>query len=315
MNIKRALVTGGAGFIGSHLVESLVQEGCQVSVIDNLSTGHRSNLNAVMDQIAFFEGDIRDDAVMREAAQGCEVIFHQAALVSVPESIEKPLESASINEMGTLKVLETARHHQVRRVVIASSSAIYGDDPLLPKKEDMPANPLSPYAIQKLTGEYYAWLYEKLHGLETVCLRYFNVFGPRQDPSSPYSGVISIFMTKAAQGKQPFIYGDGQQTRDFVYVKDVVQANLLAATVRDASGQVFNIGTGQTVTVNQLWETVCKLSHKQLEAQYMAPRSGDIRHSVADIRQGQKILAFSPQILFEKGLEITCQWYRNTMGT
>jgi UDP-glucose 4-epimerase len=309
MNIKRALVTGGAGFIGSHLVETLFHQGCKVTVVDDLSTGHKTNLDAVIDQISFFEGDIRDEALMGEALRGCEVVFHQAALVSVPESIERPLDSASINEMGTLNVLEMARQHRVKRVVIASSSAIYGDDPKLPKKEDMPAKPLSPYAIQKLTGEYYARLYERLHGLETVCLRYFNVFGPRQDPSSPYSGVISIFMTKVAQDQAPNIYGDGEQTRDFIFVKDVVNANLLAATVSEARGNVFNIGTGQTITVNKLWEGICNLSQKDLKAHYLAPRPGDILESVADIQMAQNTLTFSPQTQFNKGLESTYNWY------
>ena len=227
--MKKALVTGGAGFIGSHLVDALLSDGCQVVVLDNLSTGRLSNLEHVIDKISFHKGDIRDRETLANAVKDCEVVFHQAAMVSVPRTVEDPLGSAMINEIGTLLVLEAARKHHVKRVVLASSSAVYGDDPDLPKMEKMVVKPLSPYAVQKLTGEYYANIYYDLYGLETSCLRYFNVYGPRQDPSSPYSGVISIFMSRALSQKSPVIYGDGNQYRDFIFVNDVVRANLLAA--------------------------------------------------------------------------------------
>ena len=221
MTIDSALVTGGAGFIGSHIVEALVQKGCRVTVLDNLSSGHLSNLDAVANQIRFIKGDITDQKILSDAVSGCKVIFHEAAMVSVTDTIARPLSSAKVNELGTLNVLEAARRHNSRRVVLASSSAIYGDDPKLPKHESMAPKPLSHYAVQKLAGEHYASVYTNLFGLETVSLRYFNVYGPRQDPSSPYSGVISIFMTRAAEKEKPIIYGDGTQSRDFIYINKV----------------------------------------------------------------------------------------------
>jgi len=259
MNSKgfRALVTGGAGFIGSHLVEALLDNGWQVTVIDNLASGSLANLNHVRHQISFFQHDIRDQEMLLEAVESWDVIFHQAAVVSVPETVERPVESALVNDIGTLLVLDAARRKSVRRVVLASSCAVYGDDPQLPKHEALVPKPCSPYAVQKLTGEFHARLYFELYGLETVCLRYFNVFGPRQDPSSPYSGVISIFLTKALQGEQAVIYGDGNQSRDFVFVKDVVKANLLAASSRHAAGSVLNVGTGRAVRIKHLWESIC----------------------------------------------------------
>ncbi len=309
VQFKKALITGGAGFIGSHIAETLVAEGCEVHVLDNLSSGHRENLAPVQDRVRFFEGDIRDPDALREAVQGCEVIFHEAALVSVPLSVKEPVSSAEINEMGTLQVLEAARKYGVRRVVLASSSAIYGDDPEMPKREEMPPRPLSPYAVQKLTGEFYARLYHELYGLETVCLRYFNVYGPRQDPSSPYSGVISIFMTLAAEKRPPSIYGDGEQSRDFVFVKDVVQANILAADTPGAGGERLNVGTGRSVTVNQLWGAVCRMTGLELSPNYEPPRAGDIRESLADIDRARNLLGFDPAFSFEEGLEKTLAWY------
>jgi len=233
MNIKfkKVLVTGGAGFIGSHLVDALVSSGCKVTVLDDLSTGRLSNIEHLKDNITFYKGDIRDRETLDTAVKDCDVVFHQAAMVSVPQTVGDPVGSAMVNEMGTLSVLESSRKHNVKRVVLASSSAVYGDDPQLPKRETMVSKPLSPYAVQKLTGEYYARLYNDLYGLETVCLRYFNVYGPKQDPMSPYSGVISIFMSRAVSKEAPVIYGDGKQYRDFIFVNDVVSANLLAAGV------------------------------------------------------------------------------------
>jgi len=307
--IKHALVTGGAGFIGSHLVDALIRQGARVTVIDNLSTGHRENLQAAGSGLDFHEGDIRDRDLLKKLMNGVEVVFHQAAVVSVPLSVAQPMASAEVNEMGTLTVLETARQAGCRRVVLASSSAVYGDDPQLPKREAMKLRPLSPYAVQKLVGEYYAALYGTLYGLEAVCLRYFNVFGPRQDPSSPYSGVISIFMDRAVAGRAPVIYGDGEQTRDFVYVQDVVAANLRAATEKAAAGQVFNIGTGRTITVNSLWQSVAKLAGIALSPEYQAARDGDILHSVAAIDAARRLLGFAPKVRFEDGLADTYNWY------
>jgi UDP-glucose 4-epimerase len=284
-------------------------------VVDNLSSGHRRNLEAVADAITFHEGDIRDAALLDEAMADVEVVFHQAAVVSVPLSVEKPLESADINDIGTLQVLDAARRQGCRRVVLASSSAVYGDDPRLPKNEQMAPKPQSPYAVQKLTNEFYAGLYTALYGLETVCLRYFNVFGPRQDPSSPYSGVISLFMNRAAANQPPVIYGDGEQTRDFIAVPDVVHANLLAATVPSAAGQVFNVGRGEAISINALWQRVARLSGIDLAPEYAAPRAGDIRHSRSAIDKATAVMAFSPQMSLERGLNKTYQWYRDQPQT
>jgi len=310
--IKKALVTGGAGFIGSHITDALVSNGCQVAVIDNLSTGKLSNLEHVKDKIKFYKGDILDQVILEKAVKTCDVIFHQAAIVSVPWSVENPVDSAMVNEMGTLSVLESARKNNVRRVVSASSSAVYGDDPQLPKSENMALKPLSPYAVQKLTGEYYSGLYYKLYGLETVCMRYFNVYGPRQDPTSPYSGVISIFMSNAVSQKTPVIYGDGNQYRDFVFINDVVRANLLAASTDGASGEVFNVGTGKYVTINGLWEMACELSGLNIKPEHESPKPGDIVESVANIDYAQKILKYKPEYSFKNGLEITFNWYKKS---
>jgi nucleoside-diphosphate-sugar epimerase len=310
--LSKALVTGGAGFIGSHLVDTLVKEGCDVVVLDDLSAGSLSNLKHVKDKITFYRGDIQDQKILMKASENCEVIFHLAALVSVTKTVDNPVDSAFINDIGTLLVLESARQSKVKRVVLSSSSAVYGDDPFLPKHENMPPKPMSPYAVQKLTGELYARIYYDLYGLETVCLRYFNVYGPRQDPSSPYSGVISIFMTKAVSKKPPVIYGDGKQYRDFVFVKDVVKANLLAATADDAAGQIFNIGTGKHVSINSLWDMISLFSGLNIEPEYLPPRPGDIIESVANIEQAKSALGFEPDYLFEKGLEITFKWYKDS---
>ncbi|MBU0992210.1 MAG: SDR family oxidoreductase [Proteobacteria bacterium] len=312
LTFKKALVTGGAGFIGSNLVDAILENGINVSVIDNLSTGHLSNLSKVMDRIAFIEGDIQDADILNDISKGCDVIFHQAAVVSVPQTVEHPVESSMVNDIGTLRVLEAARKNGIKRVVMASSCAVYGDDPGLPKKETMPVKPLSPYAVQKLTGEYNAKLYTDLYGIETVCLRYFNVYGPRQDPSSPYSGVISIFMKKAIERKAPFIYGDGNQYRDFVFVRDVVKANLKAAVAEKAAGRVFNIGTGQAIRVNDLWEMIRALAETDVTPEYKEPRKGDIKESKADISLAKSLLRFEPSFPFETGIKETFRWYQNS---
>ena len=311
--LSKALVTGGAGFIGSHLVDTLVKEGCDVVVLDDLSAGSLSNLKHVKDKITFYKGNIQDQKILMKAAENCETIFHQAALVSVTKTVDNPVDSALINDLGTLLVLESARQNKVKRVVLASSSAVYGDDPFLPKHENMPPKPMSPYAVQKLTGELYARIYYDLYGLETVCLRYFNVYGPRQDPSSPYSGVISIFMTKAVSKKPPVIYGDGKQYRDFVFVKDVVKANLLAATAEGTAGQTFNIGIGKNISINTLWDMICLLSGLNIEPEYRPPRPGDILESVASIEQAKSAMGFEADYSFEKGLEITFKWYKDSI--
>jgi len=309
-NIKKALVTGGAGFIGSNLVDALLEKGVRVNILDNLSTGRIQNLEHVLDRVTFEKGDIRDFETVRRLAADCDAVFHQAAVVSVPQTVEDPLSSAEINDLGTLNILEAARKSGVGKVVMASSCAVYGDDPGMPKQESMPVKPQSPYAVQKYTNELNAALYRELYGLEATCLRYFNVYGPRQDPSSPYSGVISIFLTKAAAGQQPVIYGDGGQYRDFVFVKDVVKANLLAAGADNNTGGVYNIGTGAFVTINELWTRIASLNGVDAIPEFKAPRAGDIRESVADIGQAEKRLGYTAGYSFEKGLQLTHEWYK-----
>jgi nucleoside-diphosphate-sugar epimerase len=315
IDFNKALITGGAGFIGSHLVEALLSVGCKVTVLDNLSTGNLSNLELVMDQITFYKNDIRELEMLEKAVEGCDVIFHLAAVVAVQQTISNPIESTMINDIGTINVLEAARAMNVRRVVLASSCAVYGDDPRLPKIETMTPKPASPYAVHKLSAEHYARVYFDLFGLETVSLRFFNVYGPRQDPSSPYSGVISIFMAKAASNQVPVIYGDGNHSRDFVYVKDVVKANLLAAGTGNLAGNVFNIGTGSYVLINRLWELIASLGGQRLAPRYEPARSGDILHSVAGMDLTRSILNFKNDFTLEQGLEMTFDWYRGSLNS
>jgi nucleoside-diphosphate-sugar epimerase len=314
ISFKSALVTGGAGFIGSHLVETLVSGGCRVTVLDDLSSGSRANLRALEGRMRFVHGDIRERRQMEEAIAGCEAVFHLAAVVSVPKATADPIGSAAVNEMGTLTVLEAARQASARRVVFASSSAVYGDDPVLPKREAMTPKPLSPYAVQKLASEYHLRVYNNLYGLETVSLRFFNVFGPRQDPSSPYSGVISIFMIRALNGEAPVINGDGRQTRDFVFVGDVVQALIASAESPSAPGKVLNVGTGKSVTINGLWEAIAALSGAKCIPVHGPARPGDVPHSLSCIDSARADLGFAPQTSFEKGIEMTIDWYRESGG-
>jgi nucleoside-diphosphate-sugar epimerase len=309
IHFRNALVTGGAGFIGSHLVEALLSHGCQVTVLDNLISGSIANLAHVKERIRFYKNDIREVDALTKAAAGCEVIFHLAAIVAVQQTIEHPIDSAMVNDIGTLNVLEAGRKVNARRVVFASSCAIYGDDPDLPKKETMTPKPLSPYAVQKLSAEHNARIYYALFGLETVSLRFFNVYGPRQDPSSPYSGVISIFMTKSASNQRPVIYGDGNQSRDFIFVEDVVRANLLAAQKSNLGGRVFNIGTGIPVTVNRLWELISCLSGRRTNPEHASARPGEVLHSVADIALANSALEFKCNVPLEEGLKKTFEWY------
>jgi len=308
---RLALVTGGAGFIGGHLVEGLLGAGWLVRVIDDLSAGSEQNLARVMDRIEFTRGDIRDTDVLGRVMDGVEVVFHKAAMASVPGSIEMPILSNSINADGTLLVLETARQSGVRRVVYAASSAVYGDSKVLPKVETLPAAPLSPYALQKYTGEVYCRLYSVFYGLETVALRYFNVFGPRQDPNSDYAAVIPAFVTSAVSGKPPVIYGDGGQTRDFIYVENAVQANLLAADAERASGAVINIASGQRTSLNDLWQSIRKIVEVDVEPRYAAPREGDVRDSVADLALASDLLGYDPDIGLDEGLARTIASFRS----
>lgn len=304
------LVTGGAGFIGSHICEALVKRGERVRVVDNLMTGHRDNLGHLASQVDFIEADIRDyDAILR-AAEGVGIIFHQAAIPSVPRSVAEPRLNHQANVEGTFNVLMAAREAGARRVVYAASSSAYGETETLPKVESMLPSPLSPYAAAKLFGEYYCQVFARVYGLETVALRYFNVFGPRQDPSSPYSGVISKFVTALLAGERPVIYGDGEQSRDFTYIENVVDANLRAAEAPEASGRVINIGVGTRISLNQLLAELQRILGTDLPPHYREPRAGDVRHSLADISLARQLLDYEPSASLAEGLRQTVQWYR-----
>jgi nucleoside-diphosphate-sugar epimerase len=305
------LVTGGAGFIGSHLVDALVARGERVRVADNFSTGRRENL-AHLTGIEIVEGDLADLDVARRAVEGCEIVLHQAAMPSVPRSVEDPIASNRANVDATLNVLVAARDAGVRRVVYAGSSSAYGNLAALPKREDMPPAPLSPYALQKLVGEQYARLFWELYGLETVTIRYFNVFGPRQSPSSPYSGVISLFIAALVEGRRPTIYGDGEQTRDFTYVANVVDGVLRACEAPQAVGQVINVATGGRISLNRLFQALRELTGADVEPVYADPRPGDVRDSQADISRARALLGYEPIVSFEEGLRRTLAWYRST---
>jgi nucleoside-diphosphate-sugar epimerase len=307
------LVTGGAGFIGSHLVEELLRRGERVRVVDSLITGKRSNL-AHLQGVEFLEGDLADLAVAHRAVKGVGVVLHQAAIPSVPRSVEDPVTSNRANVDGSLNLLVAARDAGVRRVVYAGSSSAYGDTPVLPKVETMPTAPLSPYALQKLVAEDYCRMFTRLYGLETVTIRYFNVFGPRQDPSSPYSGVISLFVSALCAGRAPTIHGDGEQTRDFTYVANVVEGVLRASAAPGVSGEVINVATGGRISLNQLFATLRDLIGASVEPVYAEPRRGDVRDSRADISKAERLLGYAPTITFEDGLERTVAWYRSTLA-
>ena len=305
-----SLVTGGAGFIGSHLVEALVERGDAVRVLDDFSTGRMANLGRVASKIDVIRGDIRDRATVREAANGVDTVFHQAALVSVPLSVADPATNHAINVDGTFNLLEAARLEGVTCFVYASSAAVYGDSTILPKVETMPTEPVSPYGLAKSIGEQYAQLYTRVYGLRTVGLRYFNVYGPRQDPGSPYSGVISIFIDRLLAGVAPTIYGDGSQTRDFIYVSDVVRANVLAAETPAASGHVLNICTSRPSTILELWDTLQAFGHTDLAPEFADERPGDVKHSWASFEKAHHLLGFAPRVGLAQGLQRTVKWYR-----
>jgi nucleoside-diphosphate-sugar epimerase len=312
--MARYLVTGGAGFIGSHLAEELLRRGASVRVADNLSTGHRENLEQ-LGGIEFLEGDLADETFARRVAAGMDYVLHQAAIPSVPRSVSDPITSNRSNIDATLNVLVAARDAGVKRVVYAGSSSAYGDTPTLPKREDMPTAPLSPYALQKLVGEEYARLFATLYGLETVTVRYFNVFGPRQDPSSPYSGVISLFIRALVEGGQPTIHGDGEQTRDFTYVANVVDGVLRACHAPQAAGRVINVATGGRISLNMLFRTLKRLAGRDVAALYGPPRAGDVRDSQADISLARALLGYEPLVGLDEGLAHTLAWFRRTHAT
>ncbi len=308
-----ALVTGGAGFIGSHIAAALAASGARVRIIDDLSTGHRENIEEIGGEIDFIQASLNDHDSIRRALEDVEVVFHEAAIPSVPRSVSDPLETHVACVDATLSLLLAARERGVRRIIYAASSSAYGDQPELPKREDMRPEPLSPYAVAKLVGEYYCQTFTRVYGLETLSLRYFNVFGPRQDPSSQYSGVISRFVNDLMTGERPIIYGDGEQSRDFTYVSNVVEANLRAAETDRGIGEVINVANGERITLNQLLEELKKLTgNSTVKANYQLPRAGDVLHSLADISRARKFLDFEPRMRLREGLQLTIDWWKHS---
>lgn len=308
---KRFVITGGAGFIGSNTVLELVKNNNKVIAIDNLSTGNMRNLSEVGSQISFVNGDIQDLDLLKEQFTDADYVLHYAALASVPQSVKDPIAANRNNIDGTLNVLIAARDTGVERVVCISSSAVYGDSPVLPKTEDMKPEPLTPYALTKLVGEQYCKLFYDLYGLETVSLRYFNVFGPHQDENSQYAAVIPKFITAMLKNERPTIYGDGEQSRDFTYIKDTVEATLITCDVKAAAGKVFNIASGETITLNELLDKLNIILNTEIKPKYAHVRSGDIKHSMADISRAQKVLGLEPKYGIEYGLQKTIDWFKN----
>jgi len=311
--MAKYLVTGGAGFIGSHITEELVKRGEGVKVLDNFLTGKKENITPFLDQIELIEGDIRDYDLCQTAVDGVDYVLHQAALPSVPRSVSDPITSNEINITGTLNMLVASQKMGVKSFVFASSSSVYGDDQRLPKKEGNEGIPLSPYALMKLTGELYCQIFSGLHGFNTVCLRYFNIFGPRQDPLSQYAAAIPNFVTKILNNKQPIIYGDGEQSRDFTYVSNVVEANLLACKAPNVSGETFNIACGSRTTVNVLIDEIKIILEKDIPSDFTDPRPGDVKHSHADISKAEGKLKYKPLVTFNEGLKKTISWYEENM--
>ncbi len=307
------LITGGAGFIGSNIAQTLVSRGENVRILDNLATGKLENIARIRDRVEFIEGDIRDFQTVRAAVSGVDYVIHQAALPSVSRSIQDPVPTNETNVTGTLNVLLACREQKVKRFVMASSSSVYGDTPKLPKSEEMALNPLSPYATSKLAAERYAMNFYKLYGLETVALRYFNVFGPHQDPKSQYAAVIPKFITAILKGEPPVVYGDGEQSRDFTFVSNVVEANILACTAEKAPGYCMNIACGGRYTLNQLLQMLEEIIGRKANATYTEPRPGDIKHSHASIDLAREILNYEPKVSFEEGLRRTVGWYKEIL--
>ena len=311
--MEKFLVTGGAGFIGSNICRKLVSQGCFVRVVDNLLTGKKSNLASILDKIDFLEADMGDPKVVRSAMKDIDIVLHQGALPSVPRSVDDPAATHRHCVDATFTLLLAARDASVKRFVYASSSSAYGDTPTLPKVETMLPSPLSPYAVAKLVGEYYCSVFSGVFGLQTISLRYFNVFGPHQDPTSQYAAAIPAFVTAILKDKPPTIYGDGSQSRDFTYVDNVVEANLLAARAKQTAGEVINIACGQAVTVNEIIDMINEILGKKVKPIYTASRPGDVKHSLADITLAKKLISFKPKISFRQGLEKSIDWYRKNL--
>jgi len=311
--MDKFLVTGGAGFIGSNICKKLVSDGCFVRVVDNLLTGKKSNLADIMDEIEFIEADMGDERVARSAMKDMDVVLHQGALPSVPRSVDDPAATHKHCIDATFTLLLVARDAGLKRFVYASSSSAYGDTPTLPKVETMSPAPLSPYAVGKLVGEYYCSVFYEVYGLETISLRYFNVFGPYQDPTSQYAAAIPAFVTAILKDEPPTIYGDGEQSRDFTYVDNVIEANLIAARAKKTAGEVLNIACGQAITVNEIIDMINDLLGKNIKPIYTDPRPGDVRHSLADITLAKKLLGFKPKVPFKQGLELAINWYRENL--
>jgi len=311
--MDKFLVTGGAGFIGSNICIRLIREGFFVRVVDNLLTGKKRNLAPVMDKIEFIEADMGRQSVARAVMKDIDVVLHQGALPSVPKSVQDPAATHKHCVDATFTVLLAARDAKVKRFIYAGSSSAYGDSPILPKVETMLSRPLSPYAAAKLAGEYYCSVFYTVFGLETITLRYFNVFGPNQDPTSQYAAAIPAFVTSILKNKPPTIYGDGQQSRDFTYIDNVVEANLLAAAAKKTSGEVVNIACGKSVTVNEIIDMINKITGKKVKPIYTDPQPGDVKHSLADISAAKKLLGYDPKISFEQGLEMAIDWYRDNL--
>ena len=309
----KALVTGGAGFIGSSLADELIKQGAKVSIIDNLLTGFRENLEEITGDFEFFEADINDDDALHKALDGVEVIFHQAALPSVPRSVDDPAETHQACVNGTFNLLNRAREKGVRRIIYAASSSAYGDQEVLPKIETMAPDPLSPYAAAKLAGEYYCRIFSNVYDMECIALRYFNVFGPRQNPSSQYSGVISRFIDALMKDEPPVIYGDGEQTRDFTYIANVIDANIKAASSSNGIGEVMNAANGEKVSLNQLLETLKKITGREnVTAEFLPERKGDVKHSQADNRKAVEMIGYEKLVGLEEGLRLTIDWWKSS---